>query len=85
MSLISSYGTLFIFAQLVSLALVSCTQPVFTLKDSYIGDDFFHYFNFSTVDDPTHGRVVSLLPGIICGSRSLILSQELCVSRRGNL
>ncbi|TDL28057.1 hypothetical protein BD410DRAFT_894166 [Rickenella mellea] len=33
------------------------TSAHFILKDTFIGQDFMHGFNWETFDDPTHGRV----------------------------
>ncbi|KAF8585955.1 glycoside hydrolase family 16 protein [Ramaria rubella] len=44
-----------IFAS-ISFSFVS-SDPVFVIKDTYIGQSFFDSFEFSTFDDPTHGRV----------------------------
>lgn len=54
-----SYYPLLAFAQLASLALFSHADPLFIIKDTYTGGSFFNHFDFSTFDDPTHGRVVS--------------------------
>jgi hypothetical protein len=39
------------------LFLIPCASATFTLKDKWVGNDFFQGWNWETEDDPTHGRV----------------------------
>jgi hypothetical protein len=44
-----------------SLMLVSLLEPVFsatyTVTDNVVGSDFFQFFEFETIPDPSNGRV----------------------------
>lgn len=37
--------------------LIPYVRACFSLKDSYVGQDFFDRWDWETFDDPTHGRV----------------------------
>ena len=50
----TGYAYPFICAALVTLPAVSAH---YSLKDTYIGSDFYGGFLWETADDPTHGRV----------------------------
>ncbi len=50
-------GYAFLAALLLSLIQCISTSATFTLKDKWVGNDFFQGWNWETEDDPTHGRV----------------------------
>jgi hypothetical protein len=46
------------FLAAFSLALTQrAGANIFYLKDQWSGNDFYHGWNWETIDDPTHGRV----------------------------
>ena len=46
------------FPAALLLFLIPCASATtFYLKDKWVGEDFFHGWNWETEDDPTHGRV----------------------------
>jgi len=45
------------FPAALLLFLIPRTSATFSLKDKWVGVDFFHGWNWETEDDPTHGRV----------------------------
>jgi hypothetical protein len=42
---------------LTSVTLLPFVSAHYSLKDQYIGNDFYSGFQWETADDPTHGRV----------------------------
>jgi hypothetical protein len=45
------------FLSALFLSLIQSASTTFFLKDQWVGEDFFHGWNWETEVDPTHGRV----------------------------
>jgi hypothetical protein len=45
------------FLTVLFFSLTRCVSAFFYLKDQWVGEDFFHGWDWETENDPTHGRV----------------------------